>query len=155
MTVARSATVRSAGRFGAAAVAAVVSAAGPMLALNAPVLAAAGVGLLLGWGAFAPARSVRVAALITAALFAILLALALALAYQPNVPLVGAAFAAGMGLAYMGWRIALVDDVSTRARLTAVAVSLIAVFVLIRVLGSVGAEGGHCFLPGLPVGCLP
>ena len=155
MALARSATVSPIGRVGAASVAAVVGVTGSILALNAPALAASGVGLLLGWGALGRAHSVRVAALITAALFAVLLALALGLAYQPNVLLVGTALAAGMGLAYVGWRTAFINHANPRARVIAVAVSLVAVFVLMRVIGSVGSEGGHCFLPGLPVGCLP
>jgi hypothetical protein len=143
------------GRVLAGAVAAGLSAAGAIIPLNLPPVGGALVAAVIGCAALTPVRAMRTAAYLVAALLGALFALTSVLLYYPQYVAAVGALAGGAALSYTAWR----DALSTRARwwdrAIAAFVSASAVYLFIRMLLQVGSEGGFCWIPGLPVGCLP
>lgn len=137
-----------------AIVSAILVAGGLGVALNTPAPIALGPSAFTALAVIGPSRSARIIACIIAALLGLLFASAGLRSPNPLAIPVPTAVASVL-VWFAAWRVALSPAPSSRHTAVAALTSAAALSLLYRALSQVGSEGGFCWLPGLPVGCLP
>lgn len=130
-------------------------AGGSIFGLNTTALPAAILAVAAALAALGPLRSARIIGYLAAALLGLLLAIASLLSKDPAFIALPAIVVTALALWYAGWREAVSASARWWHRSTAALISAAMFVVLFRVLAQIGAEGGYCWLPGLPIGCLP